>query len=49
LLAEVNAYRIEELPEPHREGLEVLAATRGSRPDVVLIANHPPPGEEAKR
>lgn len=41
MLAEVNASRLEELPEPLREGLEVLAATRGSRREVALTANRP--------
>jgi hypothetical protein len=49
VLAEVNASRLEELPEPLREGLEVLAATRGNRRDVALIGSHPPLGEGAKR
>jgi hypothetical protein len=49
LLAEVNASRFEELPEPPREGLDVLATTRDSRREVVLTANHPPPGKGVKR
>ena len=49
VLAVVNQALIEELPPQLQQRLEVLAATHGSRRDVALIANHPPPGEGVKR
>jgi 4-amino-4-deoxy-L-arabinose transferase-like glycosyltransferase len=41
VLAVVNQALVEELPPQLQERLEVLAATRGSRRDVALIANVP--------
>jgi 4-amino-4-deoxy-L-arabinose transferase-like glycosyltransferase len=50
VLAVVNQALVEELPPQLQERLEVLAATRGSRRDVALIANGPVKrGEDVKR
>jgi hypothetical protein len=41
VLAVANAKRLDELPSAIRERTEIVATTRASRRDVVLITNRP--------